>query len=537
MHTRLRRPRAAALALTAALAVLLTACGSDTGGGTDPAAQDARPQSGGTLTIGLQSAPQSANPRAFLDTAAVYVNRQLFDSLVSQDPQTGEIQPWLAESWQVNEDATAFTFELRDDVTFSDGTALTAEVVRANFEDLQANATKINPSIAAVLTDFEGATADGPTTVTLRFARPNAPFLAELARVGLSIVAQATLDLPWDDRVDQVVGSGPFVLDTFAADEITLTRRDGYAWGPESDREAYLDEVVFRVVPESGVRTGSLQSGQLQVVSDVPAGDIQTLRDGGLQIITQPNPGLPWGLVPISARSPLDDPRVRRALSLAVDRTEVVQGALSAEFSPATSVLAVNTPGYRDLSAEVTTDTAEAERLLDEAGWTRDGDGVRTRDGEELSLEVAWFDNSSANQRVLELISAQLAGIGVDLRLLQQTGVQILEGLQDVAYDLFWTNGTKPDGDILRSSFSSAPPNYYQVNDDTLEDLLQGQLAEGDPARRAGLVGDAQERIVEQGWFVPVYEQTTVLAADPDVHDLALGAGAGLDQLTDVWLS
>lgn len=532
--------RRAAPALIAGLALLLSACSGASSGDSAAGTAGASPKDGGTLTFALQSAPQSANPRAFLDTAAGYVNRQLFDSLVSQDPATGEIVPWLATSWKVNADATEFTFRLRNGVTFSDGTQLTAEVVKENFDDMVANRAKLNPSILPVLAAFSGAKAIDKSTVTLSFSRPNAPFLVEAAGTGLSLVAPATLALPWDQRVDQVVGSGPFVLDAFASGQVTLSRREGYKWGAGQRGDtaaAHLDKVVFKVIPESSVRTGSLRSGQILAVSDVPPGDIKSARDGGLHIINRSNPGLVWGLVPISARSPLDDVRVRRALALAVDRTEVRDAVLSPEFAPATSPLAATTPGYTDLGASVGHDLTEAGKLLDAAGWTRGDGGVRRKDGRRLSLVVGWFRGYSANQKTLELIKAQLAEAGVDLRLREQTGVQILEGLKKTAFDLFWTNGTKADGDVLRASFSGAPPNYYRIDDPTLEKLLQKQVATGDPEARRKVLAQAQKRIVDQGVYIPVFEQTSVLAANRKVHGLELGAGAGLSPLTGVWLS
>ncbi|UGQ13408.1 ABC transporter substrate-binding protein [Yinghuangia sp. ASG 101] len=541
MYAKKFRSRMALAAATAAAALLLGACGGgSTDDGTSTGGDAGAPRQGGTLTVALQSPAQSANPRAFTDTSAVYVNRQIFDSLVDQDPKTGEILPWLASSWHVNDSATEFTFHLRDGVTFSDGTPLTADVVKANFDDILANKAKLNPAIVPVVSELTGATVVDPTTVTVTFAKPHAAFLVDSARVALAIQAPATLALPWDQRVDKVVGSGPFVLDAFGTNQITLTRRADYAWAGDSLRHtgaAHLDKIVFKVVPESSVRTGSLKSGQVDVIADVPAADIGTLRDSGQQLVTTANPGLVWGLVPISERTPLNDPNIRRALSLAINRTEVRDTVLTEDFATATSVLASTTPGYVDLGASLAYDPAQAGRLLDAAGWTRSGDGVREKDGRKLTLVAAWFKISSAAQKSLELIQAQLAKAGVDLQLLEQTGQQIVDGLKEVKYDFFWTNGTSADGDILRSSFSNAPPNYYRIPDGPLQPLLTQQLATGDPAARNQLLAQAQQQIIDQALYLPVYEQTTVLGAVKKVHGLGLAAGAGLAPLVNVWVS
>lgn len=544
MDTAARRSRAALVAAAAASALLLTACGGtsdgDDGNSAGKAGGGGTPRRGGTFTFALQSPVQSVNPRAFTDTSAVYVNRQLFDSLVDQDPATGRIQPWLATSWKVDATATHFTFHLRQGVTFSDGTALTAQVVKANFDDILTNRAKLNPGILPAVQDLTGAQATGASTVTLSFAKPHASFLVEASKVGLAIEAPATLKLPWDKRVGAVIGSGPFVLDSFASGRVSLHRRTGYGWAATSLHHkgaAYLDKVVFQVVPESGVRTGSLESGQVDAIGDVPAGDIAAVREHGQQVVSAPNPGLVWGLVPIESRSPLDDPRVRRALNLAIDRTQIRDTVLTEDFAVATSVLAHNTPGYTDLGASLAYDPAQAGRLLDAAGWTRTGDGTRKKGGRALTLTAAWFSDSSANQQSLELIKAQLAKSGVELKLLQQTGLQILDGLKKEKYDLFWTNTTSADGDVLRSTFSSAPPDYYRIQDQPLQPLLDRQLATGDQAARNALLAQAQQRVLAQGDYLSVFEQTTVLAASGKVHGLSLGAGAGLAPLADVWLS
>ncbi|MCD0451629.1 ABC transporter substrate-binding protein [Actinocorallia sp. API 0066] len=532
-----RRRTRGALAVVAGLALFASAaCG---GSAEEAAPSGGTPKPGGTLTFALQSAPLSANPRAFTDSSSVYLTRQLFDSLVEQDPGTGAIGPWLAERWDVNTDATAFTFHLRDGVTFSDGTPLTADVVKANFDDIIANRAKLNPALAPSVANLTGAKADG-AAVTVTFGKPSAPFLQALSSPGLAIVGEATLKLPFEERTDKVVGSGPFKLDAFSQSGATISRRTGYAWPAASDDragDAYLDKVEFTAVPEAGVRTGGLQSGQVRAIGDVPPADIQALRDGGQQVLARPNPGLVLGLVPIQERPAVSDVNVRKAIALAIDGAEVRDTLLSKDFAPATSVLAKTTPGYADLSAKIRFDPAEAARLLDAAGWTRTGDGVREKDGQKLSLVVGWFPIYSVNQKALELIKAQTAKVGIELKLLEQTGAQLLEGLKKGDYDFFWTNATHADGDVLRASFSGAPPNFYRIDDPALEKLLQRQIGEGDPAVRNATLAEIQHHVVDQALYLPVFELTAVLATDAKVNGVTFTASSGLGRLRDAWLS
>lgn len=199
--------------------------------------------------------------------------RQVVDSLTDQDPKTGKIVPWLAKSWDVSSDATTFTFRLRSGVTFSDGSKLTAQVVKDNFDAV--------PKLGALGTLAEGylsgvksTTVVAPLTVKVTFSQPNAQFLQATSTHSLGIESSASVKrTPQQKCSDGVIGSGPFVLKQYVQNQsITLAKRTGYAWGSSrwsKNGEAYLDKLVFKVVPEAGVRAGSLQSGQVDAISTV----------------------------------------------------------------------------------------------------------------------------------------------------------------------------------------------------------------------------------------------------------------------------
>src|SRR5690606_5472751 len=199
-------------------------------------------------------------------------------SLLSQDPETGELGPWLAESWTVSDDATAFTFTLREGVTFSDGTPLTSHVVLDTFDDVLVQGAQANYA-AEHLAGYLGGEAQDDRTFTVRFDTPSIPFLQALTEPILGPLAPATLAQPWDQRVLGVVGTGPFVLESWTKDtSVVLTRREGYAWGPPfaDHGEAYLDRVTFQIIPEASVRTGAITSDQVDVIGGVPPQDQET---------------------------------------------------------------------------------------------------------------------------------------------------------------------------------------------------------------------------------------------------------------------
>lgn len=241
----------------------LASCAGESGGTPSTSATAAAdPVAGGALRFAIANDPASVNPQGGgSGNDARYVTRQLVDSLLWQDPETGELHPWLAQTWEISEDSTAFTFTLAEGVTFSDDTPLTAQIVLDNFDDVVANGASANYAIEH-LAGYLGGEAADDLTFTIRFEQPSIPFLQALTEPIFGPLAPATLAQPWDQRVSGVIGTGPFVLANYTKDtEVVLTRRSGYAWGPagvENPGEAYLETVTFQIIPEASVRTGAV---------------------------------------------------------------------------------------------------------------------------------------------------------------------------------------------------------------------------------------------------------------------------------------
>ncbi|WP_046727059.1 ABC transporter substrate-binding protein [Streptomyces humi] len=530
-----RSSRWAPLAALLTTSVLLTACGSgDTGSGGG-----SRPKSGGTLTFAVGSDSGCVDPQQVGSNDTIYSVRQLVDSLTDQDPRTGKIVPWLAKSWDINSDATRFTFHLRSGVTFSDGSKLTAQVVKDNFDAV--------PKLGALGTLAEGylsgvksTVAVDPLTVKVTFAQPNAQFLQATSTHSLGIESAASVrKTPQQKCSDGIVGSGPFTLKGYVQNQsVTLARRTGYAWGSSlwaKKGEAYLDKLVFKVVPEAGVRAGSLQSGQVDAISSVGKANEAALKGGQVTLARRANPGVVFGLGLNNARPVLKDARVRQAIEAAVDREQIAGTVFPTGTRPAGSVLAHTTPDYTDLSADLATDTAKAKSLLEQAGWKAAGDGVRTKGGKKLSLTVTWFPNAATNQPALELVQQQLKAVGIDVVLRQLPVTQFATTLQAGDFDVVWGNVTRSDPDILRSSFSTRLANFYHLPASSLDTALSQQAATTDTAKRAKLVAEAQRLIVRNAYYVPVVELQTQLGVSTKVHDLDFDSGSRV-QLHDTWI-
>ena len=512
----------------------LSACGSAAGqrgdGYTGP------PVTGGTLRVAFDADITCADGQQVGNNTALNVSRQLTDSLTDQDPATGKIVPWLAESWDVSDDSTTFTFHLRDGVHFTDGTPFTSQSVKDNFEGIVDLGAKSSLG-ATYLAGLTGIDTPDPRTVTVRFAEPDAQFLQASSTMTLGFYAPSTLaETPEQRCTGDLVGTGPFTLTDFSpAGGASLVRNDDYRWGSalaQHQGPAYLDGIDFTVVPESGVRNGSLASGQIDVDTAVQPQDEELLDQSGFPIVDRPNPGVNYSLFPNWKKGPFTDPRVRQAVNAAVNRDELT-AVLSARQKPATSVLGSTTPGYTDQSDLLRHDPDTANRLLDEAGWTgRDSDGFRTKDGARLTAPVGYWQTAP----FLELVQQQLRAVGVDLQLEKKTMAETAAAQQARTNDVEFYNLTRSDPDVLRTVFDAGGRNVNNRPAGHVDDLLGDSLATTDPAARARTVGDITAELVRDGNVIPLVELSGISATAPDVHGYRYEASSRL-QLLDTWLS
>lgn len=501
-------------------------------------AQAPVPQPGGSITIGISADPNCLDPQQNGAANSINIGRNVVDSLVDLDPATGAVVPWLASAWSVNEDATEFTFTLRDGVTFSDGTALTAEIVKANFDTVVTlgSATSL---VTGYLAGYAGTEVVDEHTVRVSFSAPNAGFLPTTSVIQLGIVGESTLALTAEQRclATNVVGTGPFVFDSYRQNEATvLARRAGYAWPSQRsahDGEAYLETVTYQVVAESSARTGSLLAGQLHAITDVQSVDEDLLTGSNFQVIARSNPGV-VNTIFVRNGTLAAEEAVRKAIQVALDRGELAS-VLSASYAPATSVLAASTPGYADFSDLLAPNLEQAALLLDEAGWAIGSDGVRARDGVALSVDIAYISSVVTAQSVLELAQQQLARIGVDLRLRPLALADYLAAVREPALNLSFGNYTRADLDVLRSGLSLGA-SASRLSDDALEQLYVDLQSAADADQRNAIGAELQQKVIENAYVIPVYELAQVAGVSPTLQGVEWDSSSRL-VLYNAWLS
>ncbi len=408
------RARTAALLLTL-LALVGAACGEVRTEGAGDAAEGA-PVAGGTAVICSQAAPEALNPFVSPDQGARDLAPLLFTPLIRYDEGDG-VRPHLARSWSWSEDGRELTLRLRTDVEWHDGASVTGADVAWTVE--RAADPAYGYSGGGALSGLEAATAPDDSTVVLRFRAPPAAGLEPLVHLPLLprhlLATAADGDPDAFRRADyhrQPVGNGPFRLEERRGDGTLIFQRvEGY---PEELGRPWLNRIAFRTIAEPGALVAELETGGADAcvggaslaATAARSSRIRTLRVGpeGAQVI-----------VLNTARSPLDDVRVRRALSEAVDRAAVA-AVVSPLAQPAGAALTPGSPFHQPSLTMAEAHPVRAAALLEEAGWTAPAGGGIRRDasGRELRLQVVAPPQLEPS---LTAVQAHLARVGVNLEL------------------------------------------------------------------------------------------------------------------------
>lgn len=503
----------------------------------------ATPVQGGVLHFGVLDAPEVIDPHEAGSYPESIIADNITDKLTWQDPVTGKLYPWLATSWSYNSSLTRFTFQLRHGVTFSNGQPFNAAAVKANFDQDAFGDAKLQITPDPThWTGYTGTLTPNPYEVVVEFSKPNAGFLTFSSFSGDNdpgFVANKTLQSSKTQRLTpaNVIGTGPFIVKSFTYEQnVVLVRRTGYDWAPAPlahDGAAYLNEVDIETIPEASVRTGALESGQLQATLDVAPTDEPSLKSAGYQILYQPIGGQNIAFQLNADLFPTNDVDVRKALNLGWNRAALFGPVLSSSYRAAWSVLAPNVPGYVSFeTSALRYDPAAAESLLNSDGWKVGTGGYRYKDGKELTVKFLGINNLAPNQSAYELIQEQLkqVGINVELSVLPIPDFTAQEAVAQTKWNGTAANTSRDDPSVLWQADSPAVGNgsYVQPSSPEYQPLvnsLQNVQSTLDPAQRAAATAQAQSLLIAQYALVdPVYVPSQVIAANKDVHGIVFDA-------------
>lgn len=459
------------LASGALLAVAVALAGAGCGSDRRPA-----PPPGNGLVVALESAPVHLDPRVGTDQASEYVSHLLLDGLVDRLPD-GSLVPGLAASWEALDGDRRIRFRLRPEARFHDGRPLLARDVVWTFQTiLDGTVTTSKKGAFGPLAKVE---ARDDHTVDFVLHEPWGALFDNLVAAQGIIPAGTTPE----QMQARPIGSGPFRFVARAADRVELAAWDDYPWGRPP-----LDRVVLREVPDATVRALELQKGTVQLaVNAFPPDTVDYFeRRPGFAVVQRP--GVNYVYLGINLEDPaLADPRVRRAIAMAIDRERLVRTVWRGQGVPTETLLPPGHWARHEALPGIAHDPAGAARLLEEAGH-RDPDGDGPRPRLSLAYKVSNNDLSLLQAQALQAMLAE-AGIEVTLRVYEFA--TFYADVKRGAFQLFsltWTGIADPD--FYRNAFHSAsvPPagaNRVRYRNRELDALIEaGGRTFGREARR-----------------------------------------------------
>ena len=483
---------------------------------------------GGSVTYGIWQNPDTLDPGASGLIATSKIDINVFDPVVFAAQGTDQAYyPALATKWEVNADATQFTFALRTDVKFHDGTPFNAAALKKTWDHVVDPATK-SLSVDSTLNpggSYGGTEVVDDQTVRVSFKAPNGGFLNAATGVSLAPLSPAALDKYGANIGDHPVGTGPFMFKEWVKqDHVTIVKNPDYNWAPSPFKRngtAYLDQITFRIIPDASTRAVTLENGEVTMTEELTPDDFARLTQGGqftgLKIKTT---GMPYDIMINVTRPPTDDVAVRQALEFAVDKNAIVNTLFSGIYAPAYAPVDPTTLGFdKSLESIYTFDKAKAQSLLDGAGWKAGADGMRSKAGKPLEIlfiNLAGFGFDG----IAQLMQAQFKDVGVKMDITQQSFPAVQDALHRGDHNLcpFFFYAVDPSfANSIYSTQAISTFNWMHYSNKDVDDLIaQGQKST-DPTVRGPIYVQQNTKIMQDAVMIPIYYKAVVLITKPTV--------------------
>ncbi len=440
-----------------------------------------KPIYGGTLTIALSAEPPGLDPTTSpAATIKRVVHYNMLEGLLKVD-RNGKVVPALAKSYNISKDGREYTFNLYQGIKFHDGSPCTAEDVKFSFERL------LDPKTAAVNRKYymgvESIQVINPLTVKFKVKKFDSNFLFNVARGDAVIVSRQAIDR----LKSQPVGTGPFrFVEWKRGDSVVMVRNpDYYVKGIP-----YLEKVVFKFIPDPSAQLAALRAGDVDVLAyDLSPENAPMLEKDPRFKVLKGHTTTDVIMAINNSRKPFNDPRVRQAITLAIDRKAIIEGAVAGYGSPIGSHMDPTNPYYIDLSGLYPYNLEKAKKLLAEAGYPNGFEAVL-----KLPEPYAYARRSG------EIIADQLSKVGIKLTLeVIQWGQWIDRIFKNAEYDLTVIGHAEPfDIEIY------ARPNYYfRYHNPKFQELIKKAEEEMSEPARKKIYEEAQRMLADD--FVNAY--------------------------------
>ena len=513
-------------AASIAAAMMLTACGGGNAATTTTAAAAANnggeaaateaASTGATITdtdivVAMSADIVTMDPANQNDTTSSVLMNHVYNTLMEVNDD-GELVGDLAESYEVSEDGTSYTFHLYENACFSDGTPVTAEDVKFTYERA-AESPKSKSDVEAV----DNIEVIDEKTVKMNLKKPYAPFITKTTDSGLCILSKAHVESVENyGDVDTVLGSGAFIPTEWVPnDHYTLVRNENY-W-----KEAPIaTSIEVRVIPEGSARTIALEAGEVDIVWGVdPIDCVNVESNPDVLLLSQPSASIEY-MGMNTSKEKFSDVRVRQAINMAIDQQTFIDTIIEGRGTPANSYINAMIPGWTDEVTAYEYNIEKAKELMAEAGYP---------DGFDCSIYV----NGDTRTRSATIVQAQLAEIGINVEISTYEWGALLEILTAGDHELFflgWSNSSfDADGStfaLFHSSNWGATGNRAWLDDEQVDSLIEQAQVETDNAKRMELYKELQFRLKELAPWVPIYYKDDNVGVRADLKGFRLHKGA-----------
>ena len=427
------------------------------------------------ISIGMQQEPTSLDPTSDA-TASIdgMLSHNVYESLTTVN-ESGEVLPALATGWQVSADGLEYTFKLRQNVNFHDGTSFDSEDVLFSFKRAMAE-DSVNPT-KKIFKPIAEVSAPDSHSVIIKLKKKDAFFLFNMAKGDASIVAQESSS----SNNESPIGTGPFIFkDWKRGDRLVLVKNANW----HDAQSVSLEKIEFRFISDAAAATAAMMAEELDAFPGFPAPELleQFEADPRFKVTI----GSTEGEVILAfnnKKSPFDNLDVRRALSHAINRSEIIDGAMYGRAVPIGSFYPPHGAAYVDLTDVYGYDVEKSKELLKSSGLKID----------ELSLRVPPFPYAT---RSAEIVQAQFSKVGIDVKVENvEWGFWIDEVYKKKNYDMTIIAHTSPN-DL--GNFARGPKYFYGFDDPAYNDLYAQIVGEADPKKRSDLIKKAQRYLTDK---------------------------------------
>ncbi|MCA2961443.1 MAG: ABC transporter substrate-binding protein [Silvanigrellales bacterium] len=500
------------------------------------------PREGGVLIYGRGGDSVSLDPAKETDGESLNVCDNIFDTLVQFKLGTTEIEPGLAESWSVTPDGTSYTFKLRPNVKFHDGTPLDADAVI--FSLMRQHDAKHEAYGYAKAWNYwndmgmntlvKAMTKVDANTVKIELARPEAPFLANMAMQFASIVSPTAVRKFKEDFAKNPVGTGPFKFVSWTKGERIVLDANKEFWG----QKPKLARVIFRSIPDSSARLNAFLAKEIHMMNQPTPDQVATIKQRRPDASVMDAPGMNVAYLAFNVqKKPFDNAKVRQALNTAVNKDAIIKGIYSGMGMAAVNPIPPSLWGYNTSVKQYAYSIERSKQLLKEAGFPN---GFKTT----LYYMPVSRPYMPDGKKVAEAIQADLKKIGVEVSLSTYEWGTYLDKTKNGEHEMALLGWSGDNGDpdnflhVLLSGENTKPPaaNIAFYNNTRVTDILRQAKTVSEQSKRASLYQEAQTIIHKDAPWIPIAHSRVAMPMDKRVNGYVMTPNE-TRRFNTVWLA